>query len=107
MIPNWWPAIVFGAPGLIVSLVVSSVGIRAGKPILLCVGAVLSLPSAYYIGGIPGWFPALLVLPALHLIAALAVGRSRRSLAACLLLPSALAAVVLAAVTALNVSRDL
>lgn len=107
MIPNWWPAIVFGAPGLIVSLVVSGVGIRLGKPILLCAGAVLSLPSAYYIGGIPGWWPALLVLPALHLIAALAVGRSRRSLAACLLLPSAGVAMVLTVITAINASRDL
>ena len=107
MIPHWWPAIVFGAPGLIISLVVSGVGIRAGKPLLLCAGAVLSLPSAYYIGGIPGWWPALFLLPALHLSAARAVGRSQRSLAACLLLPTALAAGVLAAVTALNVSRVL
>ena len=68
MNPYWWPAIVFGAPGLIGSLVVSGFGVHLGKPIFLRIGAILALPSAYYIGGIPGWWPAFILLPALHLI---------------------------------------
>ena len=104
MIPNWWPAIVFGAPGLIASLVVSGVGIHLGKPILLRIGALLALPSAYYIGGIPGWWPAF-ILPAFHLIAATAITRSRRWLAVCLLLPNAAVAIALTAVTLANQSR--
>ncbi len=104
MIPYWWPAIVFGAPGLIASLVVSGVGIHLGKPMLLRIGAILALPSAYYIGGIPGWWPAFF-LPAFHLIAAMAITRSRRLLAVCLLLPNAAAAIALTAVTLANQSR--
>lgn len=100
MIPDWWPMIVFGAPGLIASLVASAAGIFVGRPALLRLGALLALPSAYYIGGIPGWWPALFLLPAMHLIAAAAVRRSRRLPAVLALLPNLAAAVVLTAITA-------
>ena len=92
----WWPVIVFGLPGLMASLVASSLGIYFGRPLLLCLGAVLAIPSAYYLGGQPGWWPALVLLPAMHLLAAAAVWRARRLLAACALLPNAAAALWLA-----------
>lgn len=100
MIPSWWPMIVFGAPGIVASLVASSVGIFVRRPVFLGLGALLALPSAYYIGGIPGWWPALFLLPGMHLIAAAAVRRSRRLPAVLALLPNVVAAVVLTAITA-------
>ena len=102
MIPNWWPVIIFGAPGFIASLVASAAGIFVKRPIFLRLGAMLAIPSAYYIGGIPGWWPALFLLPVMHLVAAAAVRRSRRLLAVCALLPNVAAAVLLTAITVRN-----
>jgi hypothetical protein len=98
MIPEWWPIVVFGLPGLLASLIVSGLGIVFDRPVFLCFGAFLAIPSAYYLGGHPGWWPALFVLPALHLVSAIAVRLRSRFVAAGVLLPNVALAVLLAVI---------
>jgi hypothetical protein len=102
MIPEWWPIVVFGLPGLLASLIVSGLGIVLDRPIFLCFGALLAIPSAHYLGGHPGWWPALFVLPALHVVAAVAVRSRSRLVAAGVLLPNVGLAVLLAVIMLRN-----
>ena len=53
--PEWWPAVVFGGPTVIVSVTLAVVGIVGRKPIVLVVSAVLAAPFSFYsAGGIIG-----------------------------------------------------
>lgn len=94
-VPAWWPALVFGIPVLSLSLVVSAVGIARRDARLPCLGAVLAVPSALYLGGHPGMWWAVLALPGLHLAAAVAIRRRHTLLASLLLLPSLASALLL------------
>jgi len=63
--PEWWPAVVFGWPAVVLSLVLAAAGIVLKKPVLLVVSAVLAAPFSYYLSGAQNWMalagPAILV----------------------------------------------
>ncbi len=63
--PEWWPAVVFGWPAVVVSLVLAAAGIVLKKPFLLVVSAVLAAPLSYYLSGVENWMafagPTILV----------------------------------------------
>ncbi len=63
--PEWWPAVAFGWPAVVVSLVLALAGIVAKKPFLLVVSAVLTAPLSYYLSGAQSWMafagPTILV----------------------------------------------
>ncbi len=63
--PEWWPAVAFGWPAVVVSLVLAIAGIVAKKPFLLVVSAVLTVPLSYYLSGAQSWMafagPTILV----------------------------------------------
>ena len=62
--PEWWPAVVFGWPAVVVSLVLATAGIGLKKPFLLVISAVLAAPFALYLSGAQNWMaftgPAIL-----------------------------------------------
>ena len=53
-----WPAIVFGWPAILLSIVLSAMGIVRNRPAWLVVAAILVLPISLYLVGSPliGWF---------------------------------------------------
>ena len=63
--PEWWPAVVFGWPAVVVSLLLATAGIVSKKPFLLVVSAVLAAPFSFYLSGAQNWMafagPAILV----------------------------------------------
>ncbi len=63
--PEWWPAVVFGWPAVVVSLLLAAAGIVLKKPFLLVVSAVLAAPLSYYLSGANNWMacagPTILV----------------------------------------------
>ena len=63
--PEWWPAVVFGWPAVVVSLVLATTGIVLKKPVLLVVSAVLAAPFSLYLSGARNWMafagPAILM----------------------------------------------
>lgn len=52
-----WPAIVFGWPGILVSIALSVMGIVRGRPKWLFAAAIIALPFSLYLAGSPlfGW----------------------------------------------------
>ena len=63
--PEWWPAVIFGWPAIVVSLVLAAAGIVLKKPVLLVVSAVSATPLSYYLSGAENWMafagPAILM----------------------------------------------
>jgi hypothetical protein len=53
--PEWWPAVVFGWPAVVVSLVAATAGIVLKKPFLLVVSAILAAPFSLYLSGAKNW----------------------------------------------------
>ena len=53
--PEWWPAVVFGWPAIVVSLLLAAAGIVLKKPFLLVVSAVLVAPFSFYLSGAQNW----------------------------------------------------
>ena len=53
--PEWWPAVVFGWPAAVVSLVLAAAGIVFRIPVLLLVSGVLAAPFSYYLSGAESW----------------------------------------------------
>lgn len=96
-----WPAYVFGAPGAALALLVSIGGLLHDAPGWLVAGAVLSVPSAVYLGGHPGLAAAWL-LPLCPAVAAYLLHRGRRTVAGVLLAPNALATLWLILATLRN-----
>ncbi len=84
--PEWWPAVAFGWPAVVVSLVLATAGIVLKKPFLLVVPAVLTAPLSYYLSGAQSWMafagPTILVT---LLAGAYAVKRGLLWVAWCLL----------------------
>ena len=101
MISAWWPLVVFGFPAALLSVGFSTLGVGYKRPVFLFLGAALALPSALYLGGHSGMWPALLV-PALPLLAALAVVRELQWVAATLLVPNVAVALWLTGLTVSN-----
>ncbi len=64
---NWWPALVFGWPAIVLAIVLSVVGITKKSAQVLVAAAIIAAPFSLYIGGTPrvGWLgfmiPVLLV----------------------------------------------
>jgi hypothetical protein len=90
--------LLFGFPAVIVSLLISVIGVWKEKPWLVLIGAVLFLPFSYYLFGSPALhgFPAL--LPLSYFGSAAAVYAKKKALAWILLLPAFLVSLWVAAV---------
>ena len=62
--PEWWPAVVFGWPAIVVSLLLAAAGIVLKKPLFLVVSALLAAPFSLYLSGAQNWMafagPAIL-----------------------------------------------
>ncbi len=86
---DWWPAVVFGWPAIILALVLSVAGVIRKKPIWLYVAAVIVIPFTFYLFGSPRIGPAGLTIPLLLAGAGIAVRRGRYDLAWLLLAPFA------------------
>ena len=86
--PRWWPAVVFGWPAVMVSLLLAGYGVRARRPLLPLVSALLMAPLGYYLAGAENWLglagPAILLC---FIACAYAIRRDLIWLAWCLLLP--------------------
>jgi hypothetical protein len=84
---NWWPAIVFGWPVVLLAIVLSVLGIIKTIPLLLVVSAVLLAPFSLYLGGSPrvGWLGFM--IPVLLLGVSVAVRYRRVEIAWLLLVP--------------------
>jgi hypothetical protein len=83
--------ILFCLPVVLVSPVVSSIGIVKNKFWLVVLGAVLMVPLAYYLNGAPGSRGLPILLPVLQLGSAVAVLQRNKFWAWLLLVPSFLA----------------
>lgn len=97
-----WPVLVFGAPGAVLALVTCGLGVALSRPSLLILGAVLASPSALYLGAFPGAWPVMVILPVTPILSAIALHNRKRPLATALLLPNALVATYLTAITTWN-----
>lgn len=80
-------AMLFGFPAVILSLLVSAIGVLKEKVWLVVVGAVLFLPFSYYLSGAPGLAGLPLLLPGFQVGSAIAVREKKRMWAWLLLLP--------------------
>jgi hypothetical protein len=84
----------FGFPGVLASLLLSTIGV-VRKSLLLCLlGALLAIPFCFYLGGNPGVGPVAWLLPVFQLGSAWVVHRGGPAwLAWVLLLPLLLTAI--------------
>ncbi len=84
---NWWPAVVFGWPAILLALVLSVMGVAKRSPLPLVVSAVIATPFSLYLGGSPrfGWLGFM--IPVLLLGASVAVRYRRVEIAWLLLVP--------------------
>ncbi len=84
---NWWPALVFGWPAILLASVLSVVGITKRSPSVLVFAAVIATPFSLYLGGSPriGWLGFM--IPVLLLGASVAVRYRRMEIAWLLLVP--------------------
>ena len=84
---NWWPAVVFGWPAIILALILSVAGIVRKKPIWLYVATVITIPFTIYLFGSPRIGLAGLTIPLLLSGAGIAVRYRRADMAWVLLAP--------------------
>ena len=84
---NWWPAVVFGWPSILVAIVLSVLGITKRRPAVLIASAVVAAPFSLYLGGSPriGWLG--LMNPVLLIGASVAVRYHKVRLAWMLVVP--------------------
>ena len=79
---------VFGLPAVLVSLVLSAIGVWKGRFWLVVLGAVLFIPFAYYLNGSPGLRGFAILLPLFQVISAAAVREKNQVWAWILLVPA-------------------
>lgn len=84
---EWWPAVVFGWPAIMVAVGLSVAGIVRKKPKWLVVAAIIVIPFSFYLAGSPKFRWVGLMFPLLLGIAAIAVKRDRIPVAWLLLAP--------------------
>jgi len=84
---NWWPAVVFGWPAILLALALSVVSIAARKPLALAAAAVIAAPFSLYLGGTPRIGPLGFMIPVLLMGAGVAVRYQRVGTAWLLLIP--------------------
>ena len=84
---NWWPAVVFGWPAILLAIVLSVVGIAKRSPSVLVTSALIATPFSLFLGGGPrfGWLGFM--IPVLLLGASVAVRYRRVEIAWSLLVP--------------------
>jgi hypothetical protein len=82
---------VFGLPAVLVSLVLSVIGVLREKFWLVILGAVLFIPFAYYLNGSPGLRGFAILLPLFQMVSAAAVREKNKVWAWILLVPAFLA----------------
>ncbi len=85
---NWWPAVVFGWPAILLALALSVLGITKRKPAIIAASAIIATPFSLYLGGGPrfGWLGFM--IPVLLLGANVAVRYRRVEIAWLLLVPT-------------------
>ena len=83
---------IFGFPAVLLSLLVSSIGILKEKVWLVILGAVLFAPFSYYLSGAPGLAGLPILLPGFQVGSAIAVREKNRLWAWLLLVPALFAA---------------
>ena len=83
-------AMLFGFPAVLLSLLISAMGVLKEKVWLVVVGAVLFFPFSYYLSGAPGSAGLPILLPGFQVVAAIAVREKNRLWAWLLLLPPVL-----------------
>jgi hypothetical protein len=88
--------IVFGWPAIIASLALSAAGIPWQKLVLLIIGAMISVPFAWYLSGYPAVRSAAILIPLMVGGAAYAVHKNKTAIAWLLLAPFILTAGILA-----------
>ena len=91
----------FGFPAMILSLILSAIGVLKEKAWLVLLGAVLFLPFSYYLSGAPGSAGLAILLPGFQVGSAVAVREKNRFWAWLLLLPPLFAALWVAGVALL------
>lgn len=84
-------AILFGFPAVVLSLLVSVIGVLKEKVWLVLVGAILFIPFSYYLSGAPGSAGLPILLPGFQVGSAIAVRQKNKLWAWLLLVPSLLA----------------
>ena len=82
---------VFGLPAVLLSLVLSVIGVLKERFWLVILGAVLLIPFAYYLNGSPGLRGFAILLPLFQMASAAAVREKNRIWAWILLVPAFLA----------------
>ena len=82
---------VFGLPAVMLSLVLSVIGVWKDKFWLVILGAVLIIPFAYYLNGSPGLRGFAILLPLFQMVSGAAVREKSKVWAWILLIPAFLA----------------
>lgn len=82
---------VFGLPAVLLSLVLSVIGVWKDKFWLVILGAVLIIPFAYYLNGSPGLRGFAILLPLFQMVSGAAVREKSKVWAWILLIPAFLA----------------
>jgi hypothetical protein len=82
---------VFGLPAVLLSLVLSAIGVWRDKFWLVILGAVLIIPFAYYLNGSPGLRGFAILLPLFQMVSGAAVREKSKVWAWILLIPAFLA----------------
>jgi len=84
---EFWVAVVFGWPAIVLALLLSATGIARGKPLFLGVAVAIMMPFCLYLAATPRGFWIGVAVPFLLLSAAFAVRRRRSEIAWCLFAP--------------------
>ena len=78
-------------PAMLVSLIVSVIGVLKDKYWLIILGAILFLPMSYYLNGSPGSRGFAILLPLFQIVSAAAVREKNKVWAWILLVPAFIA----------------
>jgi hypothetical protein len=92
---------VFGFPAVVLSLLLSVIGILKQKFLLVLIGAVLFAPFSYYLSGAPALAGLPILLPAFQVGSAVAVRKKNKLWSWLLLLPAFFAGLWVAGVALL------
>lgn len=88
----------FGFPAVILSLLVSAIGVLRQKYWLVIIGAVFFAPFSYYLSGAPGLAGLPILLPGFQVGSAVAVHEKNKLWAWLLLVPAFFAALWVAGI---------
>ena len=92
---------IFGFPAVILSLLVSVIGVLKEKFWLVIIGAILFVPFSYYLSGLPGLAGLPILLPGFQVGSAVAVRLKNKLWSWLLLLPALFAGLWVAGVALL------